>query len=709
MNHLQSYDKNRKRIGILVKATEITRVRRLNADYTLTFKVPMTSTDYRDKLPLKGYVKDERGQYYVINGKQRTREGKKLTAIVTCTHVMFSLGDIKLPYSSYIKEAYGIPISRLTDAITTATGGRFLFSIDDTFPLYDVKDWGRTNCLTALNDAIRMYGAEVEPDNYVIHLRKKIGQDNGFQYRLGRNIVASTFKDDSASLCTRLYATMKDDRTWIGQPASILTTDERARLERIPGAIVNGLLAVNYLISPYAALWANDTVDFYDDEIQEQSVTDPQKLLESARKALVDREMPLLETTINAADLWKLDKAEPKPGLGDIVTLHDPGIELVRIQARISELTEYPYARDQHAQVTVTNVMRRDFTQIIADLERSKRTIENMFSGGQIRTEVFEASAKQAITDITNSKTELIYPESGGILAQEKGNPRNQVRFTAGGIGISSDGWQTVRSAITARGVLAEQVVGQLGNFVTMEIGAGNNITKINTQGISAGHANMESAPFRVYMNGDVVARSIRLTGQIDNSEIYSSLIQASRIVGNEIEGGTITGALLRTAAYGRRVEIDQSGLRSYDSGGLARIRINTGSDSGIAAITFYGAGGGFTGELNSYQNSGLTVFSDNLTLGSNNTANPIWLQGAPTVAGPASFNSTVYFRSSVSGLQIDVRDVNGLSARLDAIWNAINAKAPMSHVHAYSVPNHNHGNSANQNFGGNYTTGTAA
>lgn len=88
--YLQSYDRFRKRIGILRDAYDITRTRRTNADYTLTFTVPMTSDDFRDKLPLKGHVMDERGQYYVINKRERSREDRKLTAQVTCSHVLLN-------------------------------------------------------------------------------------------------------------------------------------------------------------------------------------------------------------------------------------------------------------------------------------------------------------------------------------------------------------------------------------------------------------------------------------------------------------------------------------------------------------------------------------------------------------------------------------------------------------------------------------------
>ncbi|ETT55408.1 hypothetical protein C162_03092 [Paenibacillus sp. FSL R7-269] len=73
---------------------------------------------------------------------------------------------------------------KLTNLISGATGGRFTFSIDDTFDLCDVKDFGQGNCLQALNKVVEMYGCEIEADNFVIHLKKQIGKDDGMQYRI---------------------------------------------------------------------------------------------------------------------------------------------------------------------------------------------------------------------------------------------------------------------------------------------------------------------------------------------------------------------------------------------------------------------------------------------------------------------------------------------------------------------------------------------
>lgn len=538
---LQSYDRNLQRIGILRDAYDITRQRRVNADYSLTFAVPMSSADFTDKLPLKGHVKDERGQYYVINSRQRTRDDRKLTAQITCSHVMFKLADYKFPYASYIAEAYGVQISTLTALVQAATGGRFSISVDDTFDLADVKDFGNGNCLEALNAILTLYGAEVEPDNFTLHIRKKIGNAaSPYSVRLTRNLLTASFTDGAESLCTRLFAEMKDSLTWIGQPASILTADEQARLLAAnPSAVTGGIIRVNYLVSQYADLWTSDSVPFYDDLLTEQDVTDPLKLLEAARARLAEREVPALEVSVSAADLFKLDAHEARPGLGDTITLQDAGLGLTAISARITEMTEYPYDPGKHTQITVANVLRRDYTQIIADLETSRRAVDNVFSGGRIRAEAFEAFAAAAVKEINESKTEVKY-DTRGIVLQSTADANDLVLMTSNGIIVSTDGGATARTAITAAGIAAETIVGQEISGVGLTIGSGNAITRISTQGIAAGNAVWANAPFRVNMAGDVVARSITLTGTIENSTMYSSVINAGTINGATINGGSI-------------------------------------------------------------------------------------------------------------------------------------------------------------------------
>ncbi|QSF42644.1 phage tail protein [Paenibacillus tianjinensis] len=656
--HLKSFDRNRSPTGLLVASTDVQRRRRLNSDYEISFTVPMTSDDYKEKIIPKGHVQDERGQFYIIQSRARDRSNKVISAQVICTHIMFKMVDFKMPYGDYIDEAYGVHISVLLDKISAATGGVYTFVTHDSFDLRDIKDWGATTALAALQDAVNLYGCEIEPDNTVIHLYKRIGSNDGFEYRFRKNIISDSFKDDASNLTTRLFSQMKDGRTFIGLSAEFLTTEERSLLDSVPGAIIDNKLVVNYLISPYAQYWTNNVNTFYDGELIDQNIEDPEELLIATREALRKREMPEFEISVSAADIYKIDPDEQQAGLGDTVYAYDPEMELQRVSCRVMEITEYPFSMEQHSQVTLSNYQMRDDTQVLADLERSKQILNDLLSGGRVRAAAFEEFAKQAVIDINASKSEIIY-DSRGIVLQEVDHPNVQMVMTSRGIIITEDGGVTARTAMTGRGISAEVIAGVLGNFVSMEIGSGNNITKINTNGISSGHADFNSAPFRVDMAGNVVARSITLTG----------LIEESTMTYSDIVAGTITGSLIRTADSGiyPRVEIDPSSIAfgvyaDPDSGILIPAY-----DGGASKIRFLANGN----ESTIYNSPGvglaLSAFGNATISGQN-----VDLFATSGYVRITSWSS-LYSQSSLTTLQSELSNlqsqISSLQSSVDAIW----------------------------------------
>jgi len=495
---------------------------------------------------------------------------------------------------------------------------------------------------------------------------------------------------------------MKDSRTWIGQPASILTAEEQARLLAADSnAITDGVIRVNYLVSQYAGAWASDSVPFYDDLLTEQDVTDPLKLLEAARIRLAERDVPALEVSVSAADLHKLDSTEPQPGLGDTVTLVDPDMDLTHITARITELTEYPYAKDKHTQVTVANVMRRDYAQIIADLESGRRAVENIFSGGRIRAEVFEEFARLAVIEINESKTEIKY-DTRGIVLQSTADPNDQVILTSNGIIITTDGGATARSAIVAGRVVAESIVGQLGSFVSMVIGADNNVVKINPSGISAGHNDFNSAPFRLDMAGNLIANSLTA----NYAKILSSTFADGDITYGTIRGTEIIGATIRTATDTRRIVLDANGFRSSDGSGRTRISIDTNDNFGTQEMRYYGPSGsksgvvsGSDGQLNVSASppSNLVLAGQNVILGGDAEVEDFPFTNKVSVG--AGVNAFDFNNVPV----VNCYEIDSINAQIAALWSALAGKASASHSHTVSLGTHNHGIAGAVNWGGTF------
>lgn len=70
----------------------------------------------------------------------------------------------------------------------------------------------------------------------------------------------------------------------------------------------------------------------------------------------------------------------------------------------------------------------------------------------------------------------------------------------------------------------------------SITIGSGNNVFRADTQGIWAGNGNFSNAPFRVNMQGQLVANNAQISGSIT-----SSTITGGTIIGAGIIGGYIT------------------------------------------------------------------------------------------------------------------------------------------------------------------------
>lgn len=625
MDYLQSFDKNMQRTGYLIDADQVQRKRRLNSDYELSFLVPISSEDYTEKILLKGHVKDERGQYYVINSRKRDRTGKKRMAVINCMHVMFKMADFKFPYASYIEEGFGVSIYTLTTLISAATNGKYTFVIDGTFNTMDVKDFGQGNALEALNAVINLYGAEVDPDNFVIHLKNKIGDQNSpHQYRLKKNIISDSFTDDVRTLTTRMYSQMKDGLTFIDLPASNLTAEEYDLLNAIPGAIVGGLIKVNYLISPYWSIWANDTNTYYDGEYINQNIEDQLELLEATRKVLRESEVPQLDITINAADLHKIDSSEPEPHIGDSVLCIDPGMEMNSIDARIVELTEYPFDRNRHATVNLANFMKRDYADIIADLDQSRRIVDDLISGGRVRTNTFEEFAKQAVIDINNSKTQVKY-DSRGIVLQSLINPLHLVVHSSAGTYMTKDGGiSDKRTAITADGIAAPYIVGILGEFAT-----------VKTDNLVAGSV----------LIGSALIASLKVEKlDVSTAKITSAMIDS--LEAGKISAGTITGVTIDVSTNARIGDTLYLNETSSSSKGIIFSSVS-GNESKISALS---------GDM-SFNCDGFTSF----TMGSS--------QGA-------MFNKKV---SSSVGFYVGVTEVSLTTHNHNGLY------ANVSHSHAIS------------------------
>lgn len=219
-----------------------------------------------------------------------------------------------------------------------------------------------------------------------------------------------------------------------------------------------------------------------------------------------------------------------------------------------------------------------------------------------------------------------------GLTSTISTNPNSLIRLNGGVLGFSADGGTTFTTAVSASGIYAPAIVGQLGSFVTLnaasitagtmtginlQIGTSPNLFLANTagttstSGISLGATTWAASPFRVNYLGAAWATSMTLTtpsitnGTIDNGSgtfhvtaagvlsctgavvngtitatggtIGGWTINSTSLSGSgTISGGTITGSIINTSSSGTRIELSSSSnlLTAYGSGG-GTVRIN--------------------------------------------------------------------------------------------------------------------------------------
>jgi hypothetical protein len=134
-------------------------------------------------------------------------------------------------------------------------------------------------------------------------------------------------------------------------------------------------------------------------------------------------------------------------------------------------------------------------------------------------------------------------------------------------------------------------------------IGNGNNVFRADAQGIWAGHSDFSNAPFRVNMQGQLVATNANVSGTISASAgiiggwvIQSGAMVGGTLIGGTITGGTITGATIQTDPPGSypRIALSSAGRWLMAEGSSSQyIELSGFGSSGTPALTFASVGSG--------------------------------------------------------------------------------------------------------------------
>lgn len=305
----------------------------------------------------------------------------------------------------------------------------YTFNIVDQFTAERFENFGRENALALFKTVLDRYGAEFTVSGNTVTLRERIGSHGDFQLRYGMNIRTIDKQDDTHNFATAIEG-------YGGEPDD------------------DGNYPVHETyISPHAdqfekLRWADPVVD--------ERLSTVAGMQARLQRVLVDE--PQLSMTVDFADLRAAGYTPLVPTPGDWgYIVYEPMGDFMT-EARIVKIVEEFDANltPVRTQVEVSNI-RRKLTDTMTDFSRTSKAVNQLLSGQKsLPFRALDEAVRLATKALQSAQTELEF--NNGIIAIDQTNANNVVLFNSAGVGISTDGGQEFRTAMTAHGIVADVI-----------------------------------------------------------------------------------------------------------------------------------------------------------------------------------------------------------------------------------------------------------
>ncbi|NIG84019.1 phage tail protein [Lacticaseibacillus casei] len=330
------------------------------------------------------------------------------------------------------------PFASYLDALFAGTG----YTYDNTASVaaFEKQDWGMSDRLSLLNDIIDQANVEFYVEGTVVHVVPAMGSDLSTIVRKKLNLDTAEIQTDNTSFATygRGYgAYSKPDDT----------TSKRLEVEyKSP--------LYDYYYPKFGAIEAVPVAD--------ERYTIADNLL-AAVKEKVDKSWAI-SLTLNLVDLqsvgYKYAMAKP----GDYITVIDENLNFSD-KVRIIKVTS-----DYDIRGTRTKTEVECGSLSFAEQQKtSQSTLSNVAAGKiPVPNEWLTSQVQLATNSLLAARTQLSFTDQG-IIAVDKSDSNKVVILNSAGLGVSTDGGKTFKSAITADGVVADRLFGNLISGITYE------------------------------------------------------------------------------------------------------------------------------------------------------------------------------------------------------------------------------------------------
>lgn len=401
----------------------------LNGNQFLTFRILPSKVNelFINDITEMWEVVDLDGIKHKIVYLRKSGEGKKLSVQVKAIPKIYDDLD-----SQRIYERYDQHMTAQACFTLIFDGSGYNFVLVDSFDAVQWEGFGEGDTrLTLFKNALNRYGAEFRIEGNTVYIEKVIGRDTQFQYRYRLNASNIAQENDATAYYTYArgygdYGDGEGGEDW-----------QDAKLIREYTSPIASILGIRE--APPIKNGNITTVETMDEQL----------------KTLVDESLKIsVSATIH--DLRKQGYALAQPQLGDRVFLIDERIGL-DAEVRVVDMSITRNWKGEVIDLSLTFGTPGLVKRHQSNLQSAIQNITGLLEGRvKLPFNALDEAVKSATQALKSAETELEF--NNGILAIDPNNPNNIVIFNSAGIGISNDGGNTFRTAMTGAGIVADVI-----------------------------------------------------------------------------------------------------------------------------------------------------------------------------------------------------------------------------------------------------------
>lgn len=323
------------------------------------------------------------------------------------------------------------PLKEYLDAIFNDTG--YSYNNETSTAAFEKENWGLKDKLTLFNDIINQISAEFEVKGTTVYIKNKIGSDLSTVVRQGFNLSTAEIETDSSSFAT--YG--------VGYGVHDDVDDQ-----------TSPRLSVEYY-SPLYDVYKDKFGTIEAEPVDDERYTISDNLL-AAVKNKVDNSWSLA-ITVSLLDLQNAGYPYAMASAGDSITIVDESLNF-EDEVRIIKVVSSYNINGERISVEVTcGDLTMAQTQS-ASSSVATSTITDIINGNSALPDAWFSEQMQLATNsILAARTELKFTDQG-IIAIDTTDHNKMVILNSAGIGVSTDGGQTFKTAITADSIDGQNI-----------------------------------------------------------------------------------------------------------------------------------------------------------------------------------------------------------------------------------------------------------